>query len=448
MKQKHYSLLVLIGLALWAGSCKQAEVEKQPNIIIFFTDDQGYGDLGCYGAQGYETPNIDGLASQGIKFEQFYVPASVCTPSRAALLTGKYPKRVGLHEAVLYPYSTHGLSPDELTIPELLKPLGYSTACIGKWHLGHLEEFMPNNQGFDYFYGVPYSNDMDGYFYKHNQFQSPPLPVYKNKELVEEGPNQDYLTKLWTEEAVNYIRNNSKNPFFLYLAHNMPHTPWHASEEFRGSSQRGLYGDIIQELDWSMGEIIKTLEEKGIRENTIIIFTSDNGPVTRLKNGGTAGPLRGSKATTWEGGMRVPGIVSWPAKIPAGITCNEPVSTMDLLPTLVKLAGGKLPEGLQLDGNDIRELFFNPKETKRQNYEMLYYGRNGDLEAYTDGVWKLHIEKQIGWSAENGEFPISLYNLQQDIGEKKNVADDYPEIVKRIKKQMEHMDSPMVDNLK
>uniref|UniRef100_UPI0032172AFB sulfatase family protein n=1 Tax=uncultured Draconibacterium sp. TaxID=1573823 RepID=UPI0032172AFB len=445
-KRNYYLILTIIALALGTLGCKPTEESTPPNIIIFFTDDQGYGDLGCYGAQGFQTPNIDRLASQGIRFEQFYVPASVCTPSRAALLTGKYPKRVGLHEAVLYPYSTHGLAPEELTIPELLKPLGYSTACIGKWHLGHHEEFMPNNQGFDYFYGVPYSNDMDGYFYKHNQFQSPPLPVYKNRELVDEGPNQDYLTQMWTKEAVEYIQKNSEAPFFLYLAHNMPHTPWHASEKFRGSSQRGLYGDIIQELDWSMGEIIKTLEEKDIKENTIIIFTSDNGPVTRLKNGGTAGPLRGSKATTWEGGMRVPGIVSWPTKIPAGITCNEPISTLDLLPTLIHLAGGKIPEGLQLDGNDIRELLFNPQETKRQNYEMLYYGRNGNLEAYTNGQWKLHIEKQIGWPQKNGDFPISLYNLKDDIGEAKNVANDYPEIVNEIKKQMEYLDSQMTNN--
>ncbi|MFV0346681.1 MAG: sulfatase [Bacteroidales bacterium] len=423
------------------SACKQEKEASSPNIIIFFTDDQGYGDLGCYGATDIKTPNIDGLAENGIKFKQFYVPASVCTPSRAALLTGKYPKRVGLHKAVIFPYSTHGLAPEEVTIPEFLKPLGYSTACIGKWHLGNQEKFMPNNQGFDYFYGVPYSNDMDGYFYKNKDFQSPPLPVYRNKEVVEEGPNQDYLTKMWTDETVKYIKEHKSAPFFLYLAHNMPHTPWHASEKFRGSSSRGLYGDVIQEIDWSMGKILSALKESNILDNTIIIFTSDNGPVTRIKHGGTAGPLRGSKATTWEGGMRVPGIISWPARIPSKIESSKPVSTLDLLPTLVGFAGGELPKDIKTDGRNISELLLEPNKQSEQKFEMLYYGRNGDLEAYTDGVWKFHIKKKIGWAPSLGEFPISLYNMNQDIGEKNNIVSEHSQLVDSLKSRMELLDS-------
>ncbi|MEN8118391.1 MAG: sulfatase, partial [Bacteroidota bacterium] len=423
MNVKFIKLILLIAAVIGSVSCSNRQNEKntKPNIIIFFTDDQGYGDLGCYGAEDFNTPNIDKLAEDGIQFTDFYVAATVCTPSRAALLTGKYPKQVGLHKGVLFPYSETGLSPEETTLPELLKPLGYNTACIGKWHLGHQQQFMPNNQGFDYYYGVPYSNDMDRHLYKHNNFQSPPLPVFKNTDLVEKGPNQDYLTRMWTEASVDYICKIKDNPFFLYIAHNMPHTPWHASEDFRGSSQRGLYGDIIQELDWSMGEIVNALKEEGIFENTIIIFTSDNGPVSRLKNGGSPGPLRGSKATTWEGGMRVPGIICWPAKIESGNICKQPLTTMDLLPTLTGLAGGDISELSGISGRDMQNILFEPEKETDEVFEMLYYGTNGEPEAIRQGDWKLHIAKSRGWTGE-GEFPVSLYNLKDDIGEKYNIA--------------------------
>ncbi|MFV0565742.1 MAG: sulfatase [Flavobacteriaceae bacterium] len=413
---------------------------SKPNIIIIFTDDQGYGDLSCYGATDLKTPNIDNLANNGILFQQFYVPASVCTPSRAALLTGKYPKRVGLHNEVVYPYSTHGLSPDEVTLAERLKQQGYKTACVGKWHLGHQPQFMSNNQGFDYFFGVPYSNDMDGYFYEKNQYQSPPLPIYLNETIVEAGINQDLLTQKWTNAAVNFIGENTNTPFFLYLAHNMPHVPWHASEAFKNTSNRGLYGDVIQELDWSVGEIVKTLKEKQLLNNTIIIFTSDNGPVTTLKDGGSAGPLRGRKATTWEGGMRVPGIISWPAQIPKGIVTNVPVSTLDIVPTLTDITGGQLPNKKELDGRDIKDFILNPTEPFNKKFEMLYYGRNGNLEAYTNGKWKLHIKKDIGWPNGEEVFPVSLFNLKDDIGEKNNIASNNPKLVKKLSKRMKHID--------
>jgi len=430
---------IIFSILLFVSARATEGLNNNPNIITFFTDDQGYGDLGCYGAEGFKTPNIDRLAINGIKFTDFYVAASVCTPSRAALLTGKYPKQVGLHVGVLFPYSENGLSQEETTLPELLKPLGYNTACIGKWHLGHKEQFMPNNHGFDYYYGVPYSNDMDNHFYGHNKFQSPPLPVYRNKKKVAEGPNQDLLTKMWTEATVNYIHENKDQPFFIYLAHNMPHTPWHASENFRGSSPKGIYGDIIQELDWSMGEIIQALKEEKILDNTIIIFTSDNGAAAWKENGGSVGPLKGSKGNTWEGGMRVPGIISWPAKIPQGVTCTQAVSTMDLVPTLTAIAGGKLPEDNKVAGRDIRQILFHP-DKKEMEFEMIYYGTNGNPEAIRKGDWKLHIAKSKDRTRKSGDFSVCLFNMREDIGEANNVANEHPEMVTKMKKRMTILD--------
>ncbi|NQU54630.1 MAG: sulfatase [Bacteroidetes bacterium] len=433
-------IAAILSISFFNIGCKKSTTTSKPNIIIFFTDDQGYGDLGCYGGKGFETPNIDQLAANGIRFTDFYVAASVCTPSRAALLTGKYPRQVNLHVGVISPFSTHGLAPNEITLPEVLKPVGYNTAMIGKWHLGHAsKEFMPNNQGFDYYYGVPYSNDMDGHFYKHNNFQSPPLPYFKNTEQVAEGLNQDYLTKTWTEAAVEYINSAKEKPFFLYVAHNMPHTPWHASEKFRGSSELGLYGDIMQEIDWSMGEIVNALNENGIAENTIIIFTSDNGQQA-LKNGGSAGPLRGSKAQTWEGGMRVPGIISWPAKIKKGIVCTTPVTTMDLLPTLTNIVGGDIPENSNIKGRNISQILFHPEKENKDVFEFVYYSRDGKPEAIRQGNWKLHIAKSRGWNKMDGEFPLSLYNLKDDIGETKNVADEFPELVEKLTQRIVELD--------
>ena len=421
---------MLVFLLVSISSCTQKDntTESQPNIIIFFTDDQGYADLGTYGAEGFETPNLDRLAAEGIRFTNFYVPATVCTPSRAGLLTGRYPKRSNLHEAVLFPYSEGGLSPDEYTMAEMLKEGGYTTSCIGKWHLGHKEEFMPNNQGFEEFYGVPYSNDMDNYYYKDIDFQSPPLPFYRNTELIESGPDQQYLTKKYTEEAVKQIKNRGQKPFFIYLAHNMPHTPLYASPAFKGKSKNGLYGDVIMELDWSAGEIIKTLKEEGIYENTIFIFTSDNGPAK-----GSAKPLRGKKAQTWEGGQRVPGIITWPIKIPNGKVTDEFVSTLDLFPTLAKISNSKIPTGIKTDGIDISEFLLDPDAKTLAERPFYFYARNGVLEAIRLGEWKLHLKKSIGWNEKSeGEFQVALYNLNLDIGEKDNVATHHPEIVTKL----------------
>lgn len=420
---RYSSLLVLILIFI---SCRQQK--QPPNIIIFFTDDQGYADVGCFGAEGFETPYLDKLASEGVRFTDFYVPATVCTPSRAGLLTGKYPKRVGLHEAVIFPYSENGLSPDEYTMAEMLQKKGYATACIGKWHLGHKEKFMPNSQGFDHFFGVPYSNDMDNYYYKRLEFQSPPLPLYRNRELIEEGPDQSYLTKRYTEEAIQQIKGHNDQPFFIYLAHNMPHLPLHASPEFLGKSEKGLYGDVIMELDWSVGEIVKTLKEEGIYDQTLFIFTSDNGPRV-----GSALPLRGLKAETWEGGQRVPCIMAWPDVIPAGKICKELVSTLDLYPTFAEITGSDISDVLSLDGTDIGELMQDPESAWVQERPFYFYARNGEAEAVRVGKWKLHIKKSIGWDAGGkGVFPVSLYNLYEDVEEQKNVADQYPELVKQL----------------
>lgn len=442
MQIKVGSLIIIIVLIAFTISAfrnnnNNAKSAQKPNIIIFFTDDQGYADLGCYGAEGFETPHLDQLASEGIRFTDFYVLATVCTPSRAGLLTGRYPKRSNLHKSVLFPFSDGGLASKEYTMAEMLKVSSYKTSCIGKWHLGHKEEFIPNNQGFDEFYGVPYSNDMDYYYYEQNDFQSPPLPFYRNRKLIESGPDQQFLTKRYTEETIRQIKNRGDKPFFIYLAHNMPHKPLHASPEFKGKSELGLYGDVIMELDWSAGEIVRTLKEEGIYENTIIIFTSDNGPAV-----GSAKPLRGKKAQTWEGGQRVPGIIVWPQKISPGIVSDQFVSTLDLFPTLAKISGAKIPEGLIIDGIDISQFLLSPETKKLQERPFYFYARNGEVEAVRLGKWKLHIEKSRGWDVNlNGVFPVSLYNLELDITEKNNVANQFPNIVKKLTNMMKEFDA-------
>jgi arylsulfatase A-like enzyme len=301
---------------------------------------------------------------------------------------------------------------------------------------------MPNRQGFDYFFGVPYSNDMDGYLYRNPPFQSPPLPLYENETLMEKGPDQSLLTRRYTEAAVRFIEENVNNSFFLYLAHNMPHLPLHASDAFRGTSRHGIYGDVIQEIDWSVGEILRILKENHLDKKTLVIFTSDNGPVLR-ENAGTAGPLRGGKATTWEGGQRVPFIVYGPGFISGNQICREMATSMDLLPTFIRLAGGDIPEDPKRDGHDISEMLFSPGEASSPYKAFYYYSRDGEPEAIRSGKWKVHIKKSRGWDMNQGSFPTSLYNLSDDIGEDKNLASEHPGLVKRLSHQISSFDSTL-----
>jgi len=404
--------------------------EDRPNFIIIFTDDQGYQDVGCFGSPLIRTPNLDRMAAEGMKLTDFYVAAAVCSPSRAALLTGCYPPRVSITK-VLFPEDDIGLNLTELTIANILKAHGYVCACVGKWHLGHLPEFLPSQQGFDYYFGLPYSNDM----WPENNKKYPPLPLIKNEKNIEENPDQSQLTQRYTKEAIKFITQNKDWPFFLYLAHTMPHVPLHVSEKFKGKSKRGLYGDVIEEIDWSVGRILKTLKRLGIDEKTLVLFTSDNGPwLSKGENGGSALPLRAGKGTTYEGGMRVPCITRWPGKIPAGKVCYELCAAIDLLPTFARIAGAKAPTDRVIDGEDIWPLM-SGKPGAKSPHKAFYYYKGDKLEAVRSGTWKLRRVKRP-----------ELYDLEVDISEKHNLACERIEIVKRLTDMMEKFDRQLKAN--
>ncbi len=393
---------------------------KRPNFVVIFTDDQGYQDAGCFGSPLIKTPHLDKMAAEGMKLTDFYVAASVCTPSRAALLTGCYAQRVSLPN-VLFPNSKIGINADEVTLAELLKTCGYATVCIGKWHLGHLPPFLPTRHGFDHYFGIPYSNDMR------------PTPLMRDEKVIEEPANQATLTERYTEEAIKFIIENKDRPFFLYLPHTMPHVPLHVSERFKGKSKRGLYGDVIECIDWSTGQILETIRRLGLDRNTLVIFTSDNGPwLSKGKNGGSALPLRGGKFTTYEGGMRVPCIVRWPGKIPAGSVCSEMAASMDLFPTFAKLSGARMLTDRIIDGKDIRPLLSGVKGAKTP-HEAFFYYRGYNLEAVRSGKWKLILERsQRKKNQPARKIPETLYDLRADIGETKDVSAEYPQVVERL----------------
>jgi arylsulfatase A len=406
-------------------SSYQARSVDQPNIIVIFADDLGYGDIGTYGSQTIKTPNIDRMAAEGAKFDQFYSASPVCTPSRAALLTGRYPIRQGIH-GVFYPESFQGMDPEEVTIAEMLKDVGYVTGLVGKWHLGHHDKFMPWNQGFDEFFGVPYSNDMGGLYY------------FRNKEAIFDEIDQRYMTKTYTEEALKFIDKHSQQPFFLYLAHNMPHVPIYASPEFKGKSAGGLYGDVVEELDWSVGQILKRLDKLSLSENTLVIFTSDNGPWLLMgDHGGSAGQLRGGKQFTFEGGMRVPMVAFWPGKIAAGIRPEGMATMMDWLPTFAALTGASVPDDRPIDGKDISGVLMGHSE--REDQELFYY-MSGQLRAY----WKLKLPYKGKVPAlsliHSGFIPshdMLLFNLKDDPQERNNLADQEVDIVTSMLVKME-----------
>lgn len=442
-----FTLLLVFSIIIPIVTNGQNSESAQPNFIIIFADDLGYGDLSTYGNPTIETPNLDRMAFEGQKWTNFYAGASVCTPSRAALLTGRLPVRSGMasnKHRVLFPDSKNGLPASEITLAEQLKTVGYQTAAIGKWHLGHKEQYLPTNNGFDYYFGIPYSNDMDmigGLLPYWKYWQQPNdsiktehfnVPLFRNTEIIERPANQNTITTRYSDEAVSYIKQNKNKPFFIYLAHNLPHIPLFASDKFKGTSKRGLYGDVLQEIDNGVGKILKTLEEEGLSENTIVVFTSDNGPWLPFKNnGGSAGLLKAGKGTTWEGGMREPGIFWGPGQIKPGLV-TDLGSTMDLFTTFSSMAGVHLPTDRVLDGIDLTETLLNGEASSRKS--ILYY-RGTELYAARLGDYKAHFITQ-GAYGELGEridheIPL-LYNLSHDAAEKFDIAAEHPEIILQI----------------
>ena len=404
----------------------RSAANESPNVVLIFTDDQGYGDLSCYGHPTIHTPHLDALAAEGMKLTQFYVASPVCSPSRAALLTGCYPKRVGMHDHVIFPAYDYGLHTDEVTIADMLRARGYATGAFGKWHLGHRPGLLPLDQGFDTFFGVPYSNDMAQFHRAPGGKYDFRLPLLEGNEVVEWEPDQHLLTKRYTEAAVRFIDDHHDGPFFVYLPHSMPHIPIYASEEFAGTSPRGLYGDVIEEIDWSVGQVLAALERNGVADHTLVVFTSDNGPWLQFKeNGGSAGPLRGGKGTNWEGGQREPCLVRFPGVVPAGSVCRELVSTMDLLPTLAAWTGAELsdvlPPGRITDGHDVRSLLQGEDAARSPTAQFLYYTSHGALAAVRRGPWKLFLESG------------ALYDVETDIGEERDMAEQHAALVAELR---------------
>lgn len=441
------------------------QVERLPNVVIMFCDDMGYADVGCFGAKGYETPHLDRMAKEGVRFTNFHVASAVCSASRIALLTGCYNTRVGIRGA-LGPKNKIGINANEMTIAELTKQKGYATAIYGKWHLGHLPPFLPTNHGFDEYYGLPYSNDMWPYHpgVRHLPMAErlnkwPHLPLFEGTKVINPKvtpKDQRQLTTAYTEKAVDFIERNANQPFFLYVPHGMPHVPLYVSDKFKGKTKRGLYGDVISEIDWSMGQILAALKRTGNDRNTLVIFTSDNGPwLSYGEHSGRTGPLREGKGTSWEGGVRVPFIARWPGKIPEGKTVVEPAMTIDLLPTIAKLIGGQLPKH-KIDGVNIWSLLTaKPGATSPKDAYWVYYGNN-QLQAVISGRWKLilpHSYRTMAgqpggkdgipnkYSNDTVKAP-ALYDLYEDVSETTDLAGTHPDVLKRM---LAHADSAYAD---
>lgn len=437
-------------------------VEK-PNVIIILTDDQGYNDLSCYGSPNIKTPSIDGLASQGIKFTEYYVASPVCSASRAAMLTGRYPRHVGVPGVFFPNRGHHGLDPKHQTIAEVLKSVGYATKAVGKWHLGDEKEFLPTNQGFDSYYGIPYSNDMSpaksmaysaDCLYREGQSQKTlkeafenlkakrramkdKVPLMRNEECIEFPADQRTITKRYTDEGIKFIEESvsKKKPFFLYLAHSMPHTPLFVSKDFEGKNkERGIYGDVIEEIDFNVGRLLESVKKNNIEENTIVIYTSDNGPwLIKKDHGGSAHPLFEGKMTSFEGGQRVPSIIRWPGKVPAGKVVEEMVLSMDILPTLAEITGAELQYKDVLAGKSILPIW-KGEESAKSPHDIFFFSQN----AVRSGKWKYHQKETFKWkpTARKNNGP-TLYNIKEDIGESKNLISKYPEVAERLKKALE-----------
>ena len=447
-----------VGLALSrslgsVGLLASERSARKPNFIIIFADDLGYGDLGCYGHPTIRTPNLDRMAAEGQRWTDFYVGASVCTPSRAALMTGRLPIRSGMCDdsrRVLFPNSAGGLPQGEVTIAEALKIQGYTSACIGKWHLGHLPQYLPTNNGFDYYFGLPYSNDMDrvGGPKGREAFWRPKaeywnVPLMRNDQIIERPADQNTLTKRYTEEAIQFIERSKDRPFFLYLPHTMVHVPLFVSEAFRDRSRRGLYGDAVEEIDSCVGRILETLRREGLAENTFVVFTSDNGPwLPYNQHGGSAGLLRQGKGCTYEGGMREPCIMWWPGMIQPAVI-HDIGATMDLYTTILRLAGAQVPTDRVVDGLDLRPVLFGKGPSPR---DTVFYYRGTRLFAVRRGPYKAHFITQSGYGGDKPveHDPPLLYHLGHDPSEKYDVAKDHPEVIAAIRKEVERHRSELV----
>jgi arylsulfatase A len=435
-----FSALVLTA----CSSPKPSAPQRPHNFVVIFCDDLGYGDIGCFGSKN-PTPNIDRMAREGVRLTDFYVGQAVCSASRSALLTGCYPGRVSIQGA-LGPHSKIGLNPDELTIAEVLKTRGYATAIYGKWHLGDAPQFLPTRQGFDEWYGLPYSNDM---WPNHPTDKSfPPLPLFVNETIVQVMPDQSQLTRQYTERAVGFIERNKGKPFFLYVPHSMPHVPIFASTNFAGRTGQGLYADVIAEIDWSVGQILAALKKNGLDDNTLVVFTSDNGPWQVFGNhAGSTGGLRESKGTSFDGGSRVPFVARWPKKIPAGTVQRQFAGTIDLLPTFAKLAGANVPTDRKIDGGDMWPLLANQRgATSPREAQIIYYGRH--LDAVRVGDWKLHLDHDYRTTAVagmdgamgkygKGHIAPSLFNLATDPDETTDLSAQHPDVMARLTKLAE-----------
>lgn len=429
---------------------------RPPNIVIIFADDLGYADIGSFGATEYATPNLDRMAAEGIRMTDFYAAQAVCSASRAALLTGCYPNRIGIRGALDHK-SSYGLNRDEMTFAELVKQRGYATAMFGKWHLGHHPQFLPTRHGFDEYFGLPYSNDM---WPRHplNPNYYPDLPLIENERTIRLDPDQTQLTTRYTERTIAFIEKNKDRPFLLYLAHSMPHVPLFVSDKFKGKTKRGLFGDVIEEIDWSVGQVLDALKRHNLDAQTLVIFTSDNGPwLSYGDHAGSAKPLREGKGTAFDGGVREPFIARWPGRIPAGAVSRTPAMTIDILPTIARLTGARLPKNRIIDGRDIWPILSAQKGAKVP-HDALYFYWAGEMHAVRSGKWKLHLPHNyrsiVSSGAEGkpgrdgvGTIGLSLFDLENDIGETTDVSDKNPQVVRRLMTFVERARDDLGDDL-
>ncbi|MBT5018811.1 MAG: sulfatase [Planctomicrobium sp.] len=456
-------VLTMFLIGMWSNMTDAA----QPNFVLIFIDDQGYGDLSCFGSEIIETPNIDRLANEGRKFTSFMVASPVCSPSRAALLTGCYPKRVGMHQHVLFPSSKKGLHPEEHTIADHLKSQGYATACFGKWHLGHYPEVLPTGNGFDTYFGIPYSNDMNHPDNKGKPKGGPDgmdilwkdpestltkwkTPLFEDEEIIEVPVDQRTVTRRYTQKAIDFISEHQKESFFVYLPHSMPHIPLYVPDDVRDPNPEHAYINTIEHIDSEVGRLLNTIDELKLAENTYVIYTTDNGPWLQFKHhGGSAGPLREGKGTTFEGGQRVPCLIRGPG-IPAGTVCDKLTGTIDMLPTIAAITGKPLPEGKKIDGINVSKLWNGSCDDSLRN-EFVYYTSQGVLEGIRQGDWKLLVKKPRGnRNRQNKQATPEptkfLFDLSQDVGEQNNQAQSKPELVKKLQQRMEELDAEITQN--